>query len=273
MSDIVASISNGINILGNVLASSVRGALSNSAAGCNNCDLDLFGASTPPNTSPPPTIVNHFNRDDRSVWLRADWSNDQNVFANTWRERSVSFAGGNMILSFSGDWCPTMCDQRQYRSGEYRTREDNFGEGDYRFVLKAARGSGIITAFSIYQEDPHDEVIAEFPGKNCSVLQTNYFVNNQGHHEKLITLPFDACADFHEYTISWQADSIVWSADRRELYRVEGEGLPSHPGNIIMNLWGINNHNQQLVDWAGLLEPENLPIEASFGEVEFSPAQ
>jgi len=271
MSDIIASISNGINILGTVLANSVRGALSNSAAGCNRCDLNLFGTSTPPITSPP--LINRFDNDDSDNWIISSWPNKSADFANTWARSNVKFANGKLILSITNSWCPALCDWHDYSAGEYSTRAHNFAEGSYRVRLKAAKGAGVITAFSIHNDEPHDEVDTEIRGIKCREAQLNYFNNGQGGHEKIITLPFDACADFHDYSLVWQPDSITWLVDGNQIHRVEGENLPAHPGRMIFNVWAINSSNQELVDWAGRFNPSNLPIEAVFDEVEFSPAQ
>jgi hypothetical protein len=134
--------------------------------------------------------------------------------------------------------------------------------------MKAAKGSGIVSSFFTYTGSPWDEIDVEILGKNTNQAQLNYFVNGTGGHERLVDLGFDASAEYHTYAFDWQPNGIKWYVDGVLKHSVTGSTstLPSHPMQIMMNLWnGIG------VD--GWLGPFNYsgPLYASYDYVTYTP--
>ena len=143
-----------------------------------------------------------------------------------------------MTLTLDNATCPTGCSGKPYASGEYRTL-DVYGYGKFETRMKAAKGSGIVTSFFIYNQSPWHEIDVEILGKDTTQIQTNYFTDGVGGHETLLHLGFDASADFHNYAIVWSASSIKWYVDDVLIHTETGTRgpLPTVPGKVMVNLW------------------------------------
>jgi len=132
--------------------------------------------------------------------------------------------------------------------------------------MRPARQSGIVSSFFLFTNVPQwDEIDIEFLGKSCTSLQTNYFTNGVGGHEHIISLGFDACAAFHQYTIFRDATSIAWKVDGVEKYRVSGVGLPHSTMKVMANLWtGVG-----LDGWLGPFTYTG-PLRADYDWIEYA---
>jgi beta-glucanase (GH16 family) len=200
------------------------------------------------------------------------WANGA-PFNNGWRADHITFAGGVMTLTLDTATCPSGCSNRPYASGEYRTTA-HYGYGLVEGRFKAAKGSGIVAA-SLFtytgpsEGDPWDEIDIEILGKNTTQMQTNYFTNGVGGHETLIDLGFDASAGFHAYAFEWSSTAIRWYVDGVLVHTENGSrgALPTHPGQIIVNLWpGIS------VDrWLGTFSYDG-PLSAQYDRIQFTAA-
>jgi len=174
-----------------------------------------------------------------SVWQKADWTNG-GMFNCGWKPDHASFSGGKLALKLDN----VASHGKPYTSAEYRTRE-TFGYGTFETNMIAARGSGTVTSFFLYTGSPWDEIDVEILGKNTTQVQFNYFVNGVGGHEKVVNLGFDAAAGYHRYAIEWGPGWINWYVDGVWKWGVNNTGLnaphgaamPSHPMQIMMNLW------------------------------------
>ena len=172
-----------------------------------------------------------FNTFDTSVWQKSNWANGS-PFNCGFLPDHVGFSGG--VMSLKLDNVPSS--GRGYSCGEYRTN-DTFGYGRFEVRMRAAKASGIVSSFFVYTGSPWDEIDVEILGKNTSQVQFNYFVNGVGGHERLVDLGFDASAGYHTYAFDWKAGSISWYVDGVMKHTVSGGTLPSHPAQIMMNLW------------------------------------
>ena len=75
-------------------------------------------------------------------------------------------------------------------------------------------------------------------GSDVSRLDVAYWYDAT-MHETTLTLPFDASADFHEYTIDVYPDHIDWGVDGKVLHTdsgVPGKTMPSEPGQSVFIL-------------------------------------
>jgi len=64
--------------------------------------------------------------------------------------------------------------------------------------------------------DDHDEIDMEFMGNSSgapTVLNTNVWASGDGKKEHQFYLWFDPSADFHKYTIIWNAKNIIFRVD------------------------------------------------------------
>ena len=183
------------------------------------------------------------------------WSNG-GVFGCTWTKENAVIDGALTLRVTRED--------SGFFGAEYRSNE-KYGYGYYAVSMKPSSCSGVISSFFTYTGDPWDEIDIEFLGKDTSVVQFNYFTNGVGNHEYLCPLGFDAAEDFHEYGFLWEQDAITWFVDGKAVYQAS-ENIPSHPGQIMMNVW-----NPVGVDgWAGKLNEAALPAHAVYQWIDYT---
>jgi endo-1,3-1,4-beta-glycanase ExoK len=211
-------------------------------------------------------FVNYMDWHDFNNWYRADgWANPLSRCG--WNQANTTFAQGFMKQVVND--APIA--GKRYSCGSYASRQ-KFGYGRYETRMKISKGSGVISAFFTYtgipnDGDPQDEIDIEFLGGDTTKMQTNYFVNGEGHHEKLIALGFDAAYGFHTYAFEWRRNSIEWFVDGRRVRKVtRARGpLPSHPGKIGAFIWATN-----LSEWAGGFTYQ-YPIAAEYDYILYTP--
>lgn len=166
---------------------------------------------------------------------KSNWTNGS-MFNCGWLPENVTFDDGVMTLHLNN----TPSHGKDYSGAEYRTKK-RFPYGTFEVRMKAAKGDGMVSSFFTYtgpsNNDPWDEIDFEVLGKDTTKVQLNYYVNGQGGHEKLIDLGFDASEDFHVYTFKWTKGKIEWYVDGKLVHTAKGSGLPTHPQQIMVNLW------------------------------------
>lgn len=130
--------------------------------------------------------------------------------------------------------------------------------GRVEVVLKAAKGTGIISLFYL-QLDDLDEIDIELFGGDSYEFQSNYFSKgntktyDRGQYHPTLPLPVD---NFHTYTIDWTPDALTWSLDGnvvRTLPSDNPQGYPQTPMQIIAGVWagGDPDNAQGTIEWAG----------------------
>jgi endo-1,3-1,4-beta-glycanase ExoK len=193
-------------------------------------------------------------------WSNGDWT------GCSWHADNIVFDGGRMTLVLDdkgGREHPMAC-------GEYRTY-DKYHYGRYEVSMKAARGSGVVSAFFIYTGppfgDPWHETTIEILGRDTTKVDFTLFVEGE-HYPTTVDLGFDAAADFHTYAIEWTPDAIRWSVDGRVLH-VDAKGeqpLPKKPGRIFAQIW---NAGEGVEDWLGPYRHTGEPARASYDWIRF----
>ena len=184
------------------------------------------------------SFVDNFDRDDTGRWHQANGWTNGSMFNAGWRADHVWFNGGVMGLNLDTATCPSGCSGRPYASGEYRTN-DLYSYGRFETRMKAVKRSGTVTSFFTYtgpsDGQPWDEIDVEILGKNTFQMQTNYFTNGVGGHERIINLGFDASAGYHNYAIEWRnqapltGSSMAGSSTRRTAHAARSR--PAHSGS------------------------------------------
>lgn len=180
------------------------------------------------------------------VWNKANWTNG-GMFNCGFLPDHISFGSGQMTIKLDN----AASFGKAYSSGEYRTN-NTFTYGKFETNMKAAKANGIVSSFFLYTGSPWDEIDVEILGKNTTQVQFNFFVNGVGGHEKVINLGFDASAGFHKYMIeygngyiNWYVDGVwKWGVNNTGLNIAYGAAMPSHPMQIMANLWngiGVNS--------------------------------
>lgn len=279
----------------------------------------LFLPAAPANLCQPnDSFVDSLGAEDPQCWQIADkWANGPPNLTG-WRKDHVIFRGSSMSIYLDEGGCntdPDGCSGQTYAGGEYRTR-NSFGYGTYTVRMRAATGCGLVSSFFVLhrtvekginpstgQEEERlkewDEIDIEILGKDTRKVQLNWIIDVPKtlpdgqtvkvvkYHEKVVNLPFDAAAGFHDYSFEWKPASITWFVEyvdssgqtlKKQIHKVEqaneADPLPSLPGQIMMNLWaGCNS-------WAGCTQedPENprcwnedRPATAHYDLVSYEP--
>jgi endo-1,3-1,4-beta-glycanase ExoK len=252
--------------------------LSGIALGNSGCIID------PPPATPPST---GFGRElplaghDSATWQIANWAFDACGSQTGWRADHVNFSKGYLELvvnqhdQSNQKVCPGGCWGKDFAGGEYRSVEE-YGFGSFQVRMIAAKGSGLVTSFFIYDEDERDEIDIEILGEDVTAtatkMQVNYFDNGTPlKNPPKITLPFDASAGWHDYRIEWSNTEIKWYArdkptDPLVLWHTETRPSatapwPTNPGKIMMNLWAC------CTPWCGHLDSATNKLDC------FSPTQ
>ncbi len=188
------------------------------------------------------------------------WSNG-GMFDCTWRRSNVSFSGGKMNLSITGNrWSG-------YNGGEYRTRQ-TFGFGMYDVSMKPIKNDGVVSSFFTYTGPSDgtvwDEIDIEFLGKDTTKVQFNYYTRGVGNHEYVYNLGFDASQSFHQYGFYWDSQSITWYVDKKPVYTATRD-IPQTPGRIMMNAWNGTGVDEWLKRYNGV-----APLTAQYDWISYS---
>jgi len=137
--------------------------------------------------------------------------------------------------------------------------------------LKTGRWKGIVTAF-ITMSDIKDEIDWEFPGTAVTEAQSNFFwqgiipPQTDGQTHKGLS---DTFANYHDYTIDWQPDTLTFLIDGKPVRTVKrtNERYPTTPARVQLSLWpaGISSSPPGTVQWAGGMINWNDPDYKSAG--------
>lgn len=126
--------------------------------------------------------------------------------------------------------------------GKFHTRA-RYSSGVFSIRMRApSSASGVSNSFYISSNDGSPDVISfDFVGNEPQRVLTAYAVNGN-HDQKLKTfqMDFDTTLEFHEYTIKWDEESIVWMVDDivlRTLRASRVKEYPSKPGHVYGYSW------------------------------------
>lgn len=211
---------------------------------------------------------------DATRWRRSDgWASSEDFNAG-WRADHVLNSNGRLELRLDDSPCPSNCSGRPYASGELASNRFH-GYGRYEVRMKPARGSGLMTSFSLATGPQEwtrwDEIDMAFLGLNTKRLLLNYITDNQ-RHDLGIDLPFDAADDFHTYGIEWTRTAIHWYVDGKRVNTETGARgpLPTTPGRILTNLWpGVGPATES---WMGHFTYPGTPLSSVYDEIRYGPA-
>lgn len=201
------------------------------------------------------------------------WGNGVD-FGVGWRAANQEFSNGIMALRLDNTGCPTNCAGKNYASGEYATNV-KYGYGRVEARIKAAKGTGLVTALFTYSgqatNTSNDEIDIEILGKDTTKLEANYFTNGVGQHSTIIDLGFDSSLAFHNYAFEWSPTYIKWFVDGNLVHTENGSRgtLPTSPGHIMANLWSGAGPAEV---WTGPFVYPGTPIRAYYDWVKFTPA-
>ncbi|KAI1082219.1 glycoside hydrolase family 16 protein [Whalleya microplaca] len=135
------------------------------------------------------------------------------------------------------------------------TTDLNYYYGTYRAGIKITDVPGTCSAFFWYMNDTQEIDVeflsAQFNRDNSSfpvnvVLQSKEsndagFDASHTQGFQRIYLPFDPTAEFHEYRFDFLEDKVLFYADAVLLTEMNGTGVPSSPGHLLLSHWSNGN--------------------------------
>jgi len=198
-------------------------------------------------------FLDPFNSLDAGFWYAGDgWANGA-PFNVGWRADHAVASGGQLALNLNDTPCPGGCSGKLYASGNVASNA-TYGYGTVYGRFQAASGAGLVTSLFTYTGshvgNPHDEIDIEVLGKDTTKVQFNFFSDGSTGNEHTLDLGFDASQGMHDYAFSWTPDSISWYVDGILRYSVLASitALPTTPGQIMVNLWAVDD---SATAWAG----------------------
>ncbi|KAJ4805795.1 Xyloglucan endotransglucosylase/hydrolase [Rhynchospora pubera] len=163
---------------------------------------------------------------------------------------SKLFGDDNLVISPDGK-SVSLTLNRYTGSGFISSEAYHNGFFSASIKLPKGHSAGVVVAFYLSNGDvydkTHDELDFEFLGNRRGRewrIQTNVYGNGSTDHgrEERYLLPFDPSEAFHQYSILWTANHIIFYIDNvpiREVIRAEGMGLdyPSKPMYLYATIW------------------------------------
>lgn len=174
------------------------------------------------------------------------------------------------------DFCPDHVDLTKYAAtirfdracgGKFHTRA-KYSSGVFSIRMRAPAGApGVSNSFYISSNDGAPDMISfDFVGNQPHRVLTAYAVNGD-HDQKLKTfhMSFDTTQEFHEYSIKWDAETIVWMVDSiviRTLRASRVKAFPVKPGHVFGYSWDASSVADGTL--AGRVNWYNAPFFMSF---------
>jgi hypothetical protein len=197
-----------------------------------------------------PVRVDPLAPPDPAYWERLDTTFECNL-ARFAPANVTPAAGGGVDLVLRAE----QSGDRAYTAGSIASGDGpdaRYSFGRFEVVMRAARGSGLISAFFLHRRDPWQEIDVEVLGRDPTKLLLNVYFNpgeagapyNYGYQGTpvLVDLGFDAAAAFHTYAIEWDVDELRWFVDDRLVHRRRAgrpTPIPNLPMRLYASLWPI----------------------------------
>nr|PNR47945.1 hypothetical protein PHYPA_012418 [Physcomitrium patens] len=155
--------------------------------------------------------------------------------------------------------------------GKFHTTA-KYTSGVFTIRMRApANAPGMINSFYISSNDGALDMISfDFVGNQPNRVLTAYAVNGN-HEQKLKTfhMDFDTTAEFHQYTIKWDNEMIVWMVDDVVLRTLRAscvKDYPTKPGHIFGYSWDASSLNDGAM--AGRMNWLNAPYFMHFKNLQ-----
>lgn len=189
---------------------------------------------------------------------------------------SFEISWGTVHLLNNGQTAQLNLD-RSSGSGFQSINQYLFGSVSMAIKLVPGNSAGTLTSYYMSSEgSSHDELDIEFLGNQSGMpldLQTNVFANGVGGREQRIRLWFDPTVDFHNYSILWNHQQIVFWVDSTPIRvfknnEAAGIAFPSRAMRIFGSIYAAESWATEggriKIDWS------QSPFVASYHSFEIS---
>jgi len=201
------------------------------------------------------------------IWEMSDgWSNGPHQGC-TWSKSRVRIENRHLALTLGR----VPSGEPVYQCAEIQSRAF-YGYGTFEVRMRAARASGVNSAFFTYvgptHGQPHDEIDFEVLGRNTREVQVNTFVDGVGGHGQIVANGVDSADEFVDYAFEWSPDTVRWFVNGKLAREISGRGenVPSHAAKIYLSIW--NGHG--LDDWLGRFDDPREPLKMFVEHVAFT---
>ncbi|KAJ2863053.1 putative glycosidase CRH2 [Coemansia erecta] len=192
-----------------------------------------------------------------------DGNPNKTPFVSIFEPNNAVVENGNLVLQMTYD----SSGNKGFGATAESTHTIQYGTVTAR-IKTASIATGVVSAFIIRSDVIGDEIDFEWVGKDPSQVQTNFF-----YHNKLVytnsepyNIGSDSSADYHDYTIVWSADSVVWMVDNKTIRTLKRTDtydsnsktyrFPSARSRVGLSIWdGGNSGAKGTEEWAGYPTP------------------
>jgi endo-1,3-1,4-beta-glycanase ExoK len=210
-------------------------------------------------------FVDRFDHLNTAAWYVSDgWSNGSHQGC-TWSKTKVRAESGHLLLTLGRipSGAPT------FQCGEIQSLAF-YGHGTFEVRMRAARGSGVNSAFFTYvgptHGRPHDEIDFEVLGRNTREVQLNTYVAGKAGGGQMVPNGADSADEFVDYAFQWTPDKVSWFVNGKLAHEVSGERVPTHATKIYLSIWS----GQGLDDWLGHFNEPHEPLKMIVEYVAFT---
>jgi beta-glucanase (GH16 family) len=156
---------------------------------------------------------------------------------------------------------------KQYKAAEIYTLASEGPYGKYVFSMRAAKGSGLLSAFFLWKDGSEqtgnfwEEVDIEIFGKNNAQIWQSNIITGVTPAKTMSEEEHDAGSSlgegYHTFTLEWSPGSVSWSLNGNPPVRTTTGGQASEvvsPSQLRFNVWASTS-----TEWVGPWDDDILP--------------
>ncbi len=150
---------------------------------------------------------------------------------------------------------------------------ENYQYGRFETRMRSVSGSGIVSAFFLYNvdldcnwPDELNEIDIEMTGNRDDSVQFTTHYPGPSSVTEIVPVGFNPHAAMHDYAFEWEPGVVRWFVDDTLVYTQDAPYVSGliHPMRIMMNLWAADSPG-----WVGVFDPAALPAQSVYDFVRY----